>query len=264
MTAHNTHRARSAVRSRLLHGGIGAGVAAAMLSCAAVATAAPQHAEAVAAASSAPAQVAMPHTAAKPYSTVNVTPGTVTAGRQVTITGNGPKNARAGKWITLLSDAFASGHTLNGIPAVRTQILVNGQYAVKATIRSGLRPTNYAVLGTYNGVGFDTVAWLNVVAPRPDSTISVSAHNVRPGAHVTVTGDAPTNARSGKWITLMSDAFVSHTNVNGIPSIRTQVLVNGEYSVQATIRRGIKPTTYAIAGSFNGKPFSQVAWMKVI
>jgi hypothetical protein len=264
MTAHDTHRAAYSMRSRLMRGGIGAGVAAAMLSCAAVATAAPRHADPVAAAIAAPAHVATAHTAATPYSTVNVAPGTVTAGKQVTITGNGPKNARAGKWITLLSDAFASGHTVNGIPAVRTQILVNGKYSVKATIRSGLKPTNYAVLGMYNNVGFDTVAWLNVVAPRPDSTINVSAHAVRPGAQVTVTGDAPTNARSGKWITLMSDAFVSQTNVNGIPSIRTQVLVNGKYSVQATIRRGIKPTTYAIAGSFNGKPFSQVAWMKVI
>lgn len=79
-----------------------------------------------------------------------------------------------------------------------------------------------------------------------------------------MTGDAPTNARTGQWISLMSDAFASKTTVNGIPAIRTQVLVNGKYSVKATIRRGIKPTTYAVAGSFNGKPFSQVAWMKVI
>ncbi|HTU85743.1 MAG TPA: hypothetical protein VMF57_09235 [Solirubrobacteraceae bacterium] len=260
MTAHNGQRAGSSRRSRLLRGGLASGAAAAMLSCAAVATAVAQPATPAPPA----AHVAVAHAATTPYSTVNVAPGTATAGQQVTITGNGPKNARAGKWITLLSDAFASGHTVNGIPAVRTQVLVNGKYSVKATIRSGLRPTDYAVLGMYNGQGFDDVAWLNVRAPRLDSTISVSSHSVRPGAHVTVTGDAPTNARAGKWITLQSDAFVSQTNVNGIPAIRTQVLVNGKYSVQATIRRGIKPTTYAIAGSFNGKPFSQVAWMKVI
>ena len=83
------------------------------------------------------------------------------------------------------------------------------------------------------------------------------------GARVTVTGDAPTNARAGQWITLRSDAFASKTNVNGIPTIRAQVLVNGKYSVKATIRRGLKPTTYAIAGSFHGKALAQVAWMKV-
>ena len=65
------------------------------------------------------------------------------------------------------------------------------------------------------------------------------------------------------WITLRSDAFASKTSLNGIPSIRTQVLVNGKYSVKATIRRGLKPTTYAIAGSFHGKALAQVAWMKV-
>jgi hypothetical protein len=261
MTAHDSHRATS---SRLIRGGIGAGVAAAMLSCAAVAVATPLPAAPGTPATPVAAQVASAHTMAAPYSTVNASPTTVTAGQRVKITGSGPKDARTGKWITLLSDAFASGHTVNGIPAVRTQILVNGEYSVTATIRSGLRPTNYAVLGMYNGRGFDTVAWLNVRAPRPNSTISVSSHTVRPGAHVTITGDAPTNARTGKWITLTSDAFASRQNVNGIPAIRAQVLANGTYSVKATIRTGLKPTTYAIAGDFNGKSFSQVAWMKVI
>ncbi|HEY1520822.1 MAG TPA: hypothetical protein VGF91_30645 [Solirubrobacteraceae bacterium] len=98
---------------------------------------------------------------------------------------------------------------------------------------------------------------------KPNSTISVTPRTVRPGARVTVTGDAPTNARTGQWITLRSAAFASKTSVNGIPSIRAQVLVNGKYSVKATIRRGLKPTTYAIAGSFHGKSLAQVAWMKV-
>jgi len=46
--------------------------------------------------------------------------------------------------------------------------------------------------------------------------------------------------------------LASKTSVNGIPAICTQVLVNGKYSVSARIRRGLKPTTFAIAGSFNG------------
>ena len=98
---------------------------------------------------------------------------------------------------------------------------------------------------------------------KPNSTISVTPRTVRPGSRITVTGDAPTNARAGQWITLRSAAFASKTSLNGIPSIRAQVLVNGRYSVKATIRRGLKPTTYAIAGSFHGKSLAQVAWMKV-
>ena len=211
------------------------------------------------------ARVATAHATAKPYSTVRVTPGAVSAGATVTVTGNGPKNAHAGVWITLRSDAFASKTSLNGIPSIRTQVLVNGKYSVKATIRRGLKPTTYAVVGSYNGRDFDQFTWLKVraQAPRPNSTITVTPRTVQPGAQVTVTGDAPTNARAGQWITLMSDAFASKTSVNGIPSIRAQVLVNGKYSVKATIRRSLKPTTYAVAGSFNGKPLAQTAWMKV-
>jgi len=54
--------------------------------------------------------------------------------------------------------------------------------------------------------------------------------------------------------------LASKTSVNGIPAICTQVLVNGKYSVSARIRRGLKPTTFAIAGS-SPAPLSPVAWM---
>jgi hypothetical protein len=102
-----------------------------------------------------------------------------------------------------------------------------------------------------------------IAASRPDSTIAVRPGAVRAGGCVTVTGDAPTTARTGKWITLMSDAFASHKAMNGIPAIRTQVLANGTYSVKAKIRPGLKSTTYAIVGSYNGHSFSQVAWLHV-
>ena len=113
-----------------------------------------------------PAQVGatqLPKAAAPtPYSSVTATPGIVRPGGRVTISGNAPKNARAGKWITLTSDAFASKRSVNGIPAIRAQVLVNGKYSVKATIRSGLKPTTYAVSGSFNGRSLDTVAWMKV------------------------------------------------------------------------------------------------------
>lgn len=113
-----------------------------------------------------PAQVGATHLptsgAPTPYSSVTATPGIVRPGGRVTISGNAPKNARAGKWITLTSDAFASKRSVNGIPAIRAQVLVNGKYSVKATIRSGLKPTTYAVSGSFNGRSLDTVAWMTV------------------------------------------------------------------------------------------------------
>ena len=89
-------------------------------------------------------------------------PGIARAGQRITISGNGPKNAPTGSWITLQSDAFASSRTINGIPAIRTQVLVNGKYTAKATLRKGLKPTPYAVLGTFKGQPLDTVAWMTV------------------------------------------------------------------------------------------------------
>jgi hypothetical protein len=144
-------------RGRLVQAGVGVGVFAPVLATAAVATAAPQ-----APAVHTPAQVSVARVPAKPYSSVTVSPGIVRAGTKVTISGNAPKNARAGKTITLMSDAFATKHTISGIPSIRTQVLVNGKYSATATIRHGLKPTTYAVMGTFNGKALDTVAWIKV------------------------------------------------------------------------------------------------------
>jgi hypothetical protein len=160
--ASKTHsRTASWSRGRLAQAGVGVGVLASALASAAVATAAPTPT-----APQAPAQVSVAHAAgsrtSRPYSSVTVSRKIVRAGQRVTITGNAPKNALAGKWITLQSDAFASKRTVNGIPAIRTQVLVNGRYSATATIRGGLKHTNYAIMGTFNGKPLDTVAWVTV------------------------------------------------------------------------------------------------------
>lgn len=100
-------------------------------------------------------------------------------------------------------------------------------------------------------------------ARRPDSTISVRPASVTAGSRVRITGDAPTKARTGLWITVQSYAFNAKTKVNGVPAVRTRVLANGTYAVTATTRGGLKPDRYAITGSFRGQPFSQVAWLRV-
>ena len=61
-----------------------------------------------------------------------------------------------------MSDAFAAKQGVNGVPAIRTQVLVNGQYSATATIAKGLQRTNYSVMGTFQGKGLDTVAWITV------------------------------------------------------------------------------------------------------
>jgi hypothetical protein len=138
MPTDNLRLTRPRTARRILRGGLGAGAAAAMLTTAAMAT------------------------ASVPYSSVGTSSRVVHSGQRITIAGNGPKNARAGQWITLKSDAIASRKTVNGIPAIRTQVLVNGKYSVTATIRRGLKPTTYAIAGSSNGTPLDTVAWITV------------------------------------------------------------------------------------------------------
>jgi hypothetical protein len=159
MASHTPSRSGSWTRGRLAQAGVGLGVAASVLASAAVATAAP-----VASHAPAPASVAhvATHTLTNPYSSVTVFPRSAHAGQRVTISGNAPRNARTGKWITLMSDAFASKQTVNGIPVIRTQVLVNGKYSATTTIRAGLKPTSYAVMGTFQGKALDTVAWMTV------------------------------------------------------------------------------------------------------
>ena len=158
MASHTSARTGSWSRGRLAQAGVGIGVAASVLASAAVATAAPAPAP--------PTQATiahvMSHAQTRPYSSVTVNAHIVRAGQRITVSGNAPRNAHAGQWITLQSYAFAAKQAVNGVPSIRTQVLVNGKYSATATIRRGLQPTNYAVMGTFLGKPLDTVAWMTV------------------------------------------------------------------------------------------------------
>jgi hypothetical protein len=97
-----------------------------------------------------------------PYSSIAARPRLATSGQRVTITGNAPRNARPGQWVTLKSHAFSSRFTSNGIASVRAQVLVDGTFRVTATLRQGLAPTTYTVRGSYKGQPLDTVARISV------------------------------------------------------------------------------------------------------
>jgi hypothetical protein len=106
-------------------------------------------------------------------------------------------------------------------------------------------------------------AAISATSHRPDSTIHVSDHSMRAGSQLTISGDAPRNARTGTYIDLESLAFDSKHNVQGIPAIRAQVSAQGTYRVTTVLRQGLKPTTYAIAVNFQGKLVSSPAWITI-
>lgn len=159
MSANNADGRRSQRRSRLLRGGIGASSVAALLATAAVGTAAPYQ---PASANHVAARVAAVQKAPYFKTTMRVSPGTVSPGGRVTISGDAGTPLTAGTTITLQSFAFASRYHLDGVPAIRTQVFANGTYRATAKIQGGLKHTNYAIDASANGKPVGPVVWLNV------------------------------------------------------------------------------------------------------
>jgi hypothetical protein len=101
--------------------------------------------------------------ATRPSSTVTVSPRAVPAGSRVTISGDTPATGRPGQLITIMSDAFAARHTVDGIPAIRTQARADGTYSVTAPVPASRRANSYAVAIRYHGK-LGPVTWLRVRA----------------------------------------------------------------------------------------------------
>jgi hypothetical protein len=187
-------------------------------------------------------------------------PRTLTPGQRVAITGTAPRDAHAGEWIALESDAFLSNIETNGIPTIRTQVLVDGTYQASATIRPGLKPDTYAIMRFHRGQPLDTTTWVTV---RPYSSVTARPQLASQGQRVAISGDAPRNARAGDWVTLKSHAFSSRFTSDGFPSIRAQVLEDGTYSVTTTLLSGLAPTSYTVLGAYKGQPLDTVARISI-
>jgi hypothetical protein len=238
---------------------------AAILATAAVGAAAPV--QAAAASESGGAAVAAAHKAPYFKTTMRVSPGTVSQGARVTISGDAGTPLRAGTTITFLSYAFASRYHVDGVPAVRTQVFADGTYRATARIQTGLRHTRYAVdagaLGKSVGQVWMTVHRASHKAPTFKTTVRVSPGMVRAGGRVMVSGDAGTPLRAGTTITLQSFAFASRYHLDGVPAVRTQVFADGTFRVTVKIRSGLTRTNYAVDASANGKSVGPVVWLNV-
>ncbi len=247
MTSRNTilHRSRTARRAA----GLGA---VALLASAGVAAAAP---------SSAP----ISGSAISRGATMSVSNARPLAGNKITISGDAPLDARTGSWITLESSAFSSRVRADRMPAVRTQVSAQGTYDVTATVARTAEPnTMYTVSGSYDGAMFPVAAPLYVRSSQAGASIQLPQRRAVPGSTITITGNAPLDARAGRWITLVSPAFDSSTRVDGVPAVRTQVSAQGTYSVRAKIKPGIVSYNAApVTGSFQGQGFAKQATLRI-
>jgi hypothetical protein len=185
---------------------------------------------------------------------------TLTPGQRIAISGTGPRGAHAGEWIALESDAFLSNIETNGIPTIRTQVLLDGTYQASATIKPGVKPDTYAIMRFHNGQPLDTTTWVTV---RPYSSVAARPPLASPGQPVAISGNAPRNAHAGDWVTLKSHAFSSRFTTDGIPSIRAQVLEDGTYSVTTTLLSSLAPATYTVLGTYHRQPLDTIAHISI-
>jgi hypothetical protein len=265
MTANSHHSTGSRTRRRLANAGIGIGVAASVLVSAAVATAAPSHA---AAQSQANVTFAFEQPA-RSTASVGIESGLTGITNQAAIGSSMLAFDTSNDGFSVISNAANSGEdaivgdATPGTPIVGSATLPVGT-TMTVTVDGGAKQSiSNGAFSIQVPAQVGTTGPAKSGAVKRYSSVTTSPGVVRPGGRVTISGNAPRNARAGKWITLMSDAFASKHSVNGIPAIRAQVLVNGKYSVTTTIRRGLKPTTYAVSGSFNGRSLDTVGWITV-
>jgi hypothetical protein len=78
---------------------------------------------------------------------VHVSPGSVTAGGTVRVSGVAPSGAKPGAKLTLMSHAFRSTDKVAGFPAVTTSVRKNGTYSATVRIASRIKPNTYGVTG---------------------------------------------------------------------------------------------------------------------
>jgi hypothetical protein len=89
-----------------------------------------------------------PRRTSSPF-TVGLSSARVTPGSKVTIAGLA--YARAGKPITISSDAIGSTRTVNGLPSVQTPAFVEGTYRTTVLVPPATRPGTYPVVVRFGG-----------------------------------------------------------------------------------------------------------------
>jgi hypothetical protein len=100
------------------------------------------------------------------FSDVTVKPGQ-------TLTISGLAYARAGKNLTIVSNAIASGRSLDGVPAVQTPALVEGVYQTTVRVSSTAKPGVYPVLLRFGNRQVASADTLRVVSPSSPGGRSV-------------------------------------------------------------------------------------------
>ena len=246
-------------RRRLLAAGAGLGTVAAMLASGAVASAAPRPAVGATTASQIKFVIHEPAIGSVSVTSLNGA-GTITS---QTATGNsmiGFETSAGG--FTM----FAGANANTGQDVLQGATTPDGTVTGTATLSSGATMT-----ASINGGPSVAIPNGNFSIPVPAGvggsrvvtpSVHVSPGSVRAGGTVKISGVAPSGAKPGAKLTLMSHAFQSSDRVAGFPAVTTPVLKNGTYSATVRIKANVKPNTYGVTGRI-GNHYLPVAALRV-
>jgi hypothetical protein len=246
-------------RRQLLTAGAGLGTVAAMLASGAVASAAPRPAVGA----TTPAQIKFViHEPVLGSVSVDSLDGAGTITTQ-TATGNdmiGFETSAGG------FSMYAGATANNGQDVIDGATTPGGTVTGTATLSSGATMT-----ASIDGGSSIAIPNGNFSIPVPAGvggsriatpSVHVSPGSIRAGGTVKVSGVAPSGAKAGAKLTLMSHAFQSSDRVAGFPAVTTPVLKNGTYSATVRIQARLKPNTYGITGRV-GNHYLPVAGLRV-
>jgi hypothetical protein len=93
-------------------------------------------------------------------------------------------------------------------------------------------------------------------------TIGLSSYTVKPGAKLTVSGQA--YARAGLNLTILSRAISSGRTVNGVPAVQTPALVEGIYRTTVRVSPATRPGVYSVQLRFGNRVVSSLNNLMVV
>jgi hypothetical protein len=92
---------------------------------------------------------------------IHVSPGTVSAGGRVSLSGSA-RGCPSGDRVTLLSRAFSHRHEFAGVPAVYARVRRDGTYGHPVRIPASTAPGRYSITGRCGGGNLGVTAHLRV------------------------------------------------------------------------------------------------------
>jgi hypothetical protein len=203
--------------------------------------------------------------------TLQVSPGSVTAGDPVVVSGSvgaAPEGSACATSVLLLSRAFVHTHEFAGVPAVTAAVKPGGAFTATTRIPSSTPAGTYTVSGRCGGGNLGVSATLTVRAATttPAAALRVSPRSVTAGDTVTVSGSVgpgQEGSACASSIELLSRAFDDTHEFAGVPAVTAAVRPDATFAATTRIPRSTPAGAYDISGRCGGGNLGVSATLEV-